>query len=325
VQHEPFQLAFGNLRRSQRARPFAPALALERTGGALLERVLPLAPVAAPPVLAPADVSLAAPPAPPPAHSVGGNFHFHVGPCDRSSLADQVPFVWRNLVVFAFRAARACSSLISNPGRRSSSGRSKKLQPALFRRAPAYAQKLAALSRKVDAPDSPFPQLALKIVAAARELDGRRYRAAARGYQSPLSFSTKPPCRTTSFRFMRLTMRIAPARTASARRNTAAMTIVRSSNPDLMKSAVGTGVDHFFAFINIKDLGLVPLERLGWAGGPERRIGAPTARRRGGLSNGCGGRVAPTQFWRIVGNDIERCRSLQSRACFSQSSLSLCK
>ena len=26
---------------------------------------------------------------------------------------------------------------------------------------------------------------------------------------------------------------------------------------------------------------------------------------RGGLPTGCGGRVAPAQFWRIVGNDIE--------------------
>jgi hypothetical protein len=47
------------------------------------------------------------------------------------------------------------------------------------------------------------------------------------------------------------------------------MTIERSSNPDLMIGAVGTWVYHFFAFINIKDLGLVPLERLGWAGGPK--------------------------------------------------------
>jgi hypothetical protein len=287
VQHEPFQLAFGNLRRSQRARPFAPALALERTGGAPLERVLPLAPVAAPPVLvaAPADVSLAAPPAPPPAHKCWRQF-----PLSLRSFFIGRPgsFVWRNLVVFAFRAARAFSSLISNSGRRSSSGRSKKLQPALFGRAPAYAQKLAALSRKVDAPDSPFPQLALKIVAAAREMDGRRYRAAARGYQSPLSFSTKPPCRTSSFRSMRLTMRIAPARTASARRNTAAMTIERSSNPDLMKSAVGTRVDHFFAFINIKDLGLVPLEGRGLGlGTPEgRRTDAATGAASRGLLAG---------------------------------------
>jgi hypothetical protein len=38
------------------------------------------------------------------------------------------------------------------------------------------------------------------------------------------------------------------------------MTIERSSNPDLMIGAVGTWVYHFFAFINIKDLGLVPLD-----------------------------------------------------------------
>jgi hypothetical protein len=36
-----------------------------------------------------------------------------------------------------------------------------------------------------------------------------------------------------------------------------------------------------------------------------------------------GGRVAPAQFWRTVGNDIERCRGRQGPARFSQSSLSL--
>jgi hypothetical protein len=44
-----------------------------------------------------------------------------------------------------------------------------------------------------------------------------------------------------------------------------------------------------------------------------------------GISNDCGGRVAPTRFYRSVGNDIESYRCLQSRARFSQASLSLCK
>jgi hypothetical protein len=53
-------------------------------------------------------------------------------------------------------------------------------------------------------------------------------------------------------------------------------------------------------------------------------LAAPIARRRG-LSNDCGGRVAPARFYRSVGNDIESYRCLQSRGRFSQSSLSLCK
>jgi hypothetical protein len=44
-----------------------------------------------------------------------------------------------------------------------------------------------------------------------------------------------------------------------------------------------------------------------------------------GISNDCGGRVAPARFYRSVGNDIESYRCLQSRARFSQASLSLCK